>query len=204
MRMIKGSALGHRPNDGYPEAIKKLRADLGLTQQALADKLGVSFATVNRWENGQTRPSQLSWSHLRQLEITAREEVSTESKKGKDPVPATLDFTAPPETVKVLAEGERLSFGHLANPTFATEISRIDPLPHQRIAVYEHMLSQPRLHFLLADDAGAGVHTTIHEQKMGVKLGDTFWGMCTLINPLDWSQNSTAILQAASRADLSN
>ncbi|MGD0624430.1 MAG: hypothetical protein ABSB32_06885 [Thermodesulfobacteriota bacterium] len=48
------------------------------------------------------------------------------------------------------------------------------------------------------------VHTPIHEQKMGVKLGDTFWGMCTLINPLDWSQNSTSILQAASRADFPN
>ena len=41
-------------------------------------------------------------------------------------------------------------------PTFATEISLIDPLPHQRIAVYNHMLPQPRLRFLLADDAGAG------------------------------------------------
>jgi superfamily II DNA or RNA helicase len=29
-------------------------------------------------------------------------------------------------------------------------------LPHQRIAVYERMLRQPRLRFLLADDAGAG------------------------------------------------
>ena len=48
------------------------------------------------------------------------------------------------------------------------------------------------------------VHTTIHETKMGVKLGNTFWGICTLINPLDCSQNSIAILQAASRADLSN
>jgi hypothetical protein len=44
----------------------------------------------------------------------------------------------------------------------------------------------------------------IHESKMGVKLGDTFWGMCTLMNPLDWSQNPTAILQAASRVDFSN
>jgi hypothetical protein len=51
---------------------------------------------------------------------------------------------------------------------------------------------------------GAPVHATIHESKIGVKLGDTFWGMCTLINPLDWSQNSTVILQAASRADLPN
>jgi hypothetical protein len=48
------------------------------------------------------------------------------------------------------------------------------------------------------------VPTTIHETKMEVKLGNTFWGMCTLMNPLDWSQNSTAILQAASRADLPN
>ena len=61
-----------------------------------------------------------------------------------------------PDIVKVLAEGERLSFGHLMNPAFATEISSIDPLPHQRIAVYDHMLKQPRLRFLLADDAGAG------------------------------------------------
>ncbi|MDD4787388.1 MAG: helicase-related protein [Pirellulales bacterium] len=55
-----------------------------------------------------------------------------------------------------LIEGERLSFGHLANPAFATEISNIDPLPHQRIAVYDQMLGQARLRFLLADDAGAG------------------------------------------------
>src|SRR5439155_5123516 len=37
-----------------------------------------------------------------------------------------------------------------------TEISLVDPLPHQRIAIYRHMLGQPRLRFLLADDAGAG------------------------------------------------
>jgi SNF2 family DNA or RNA helicase len=149
-------AISHRPDDDYPGQIKKLRADLGLTQQALAEKLGVSFATVNRWENGQTKPSQLSWTQLRQLEIMMAEEASQESKRSEEPSPTVLDFTAPPDIVKVLAEGERLSFGHLTNPTFATEISRIDPLPHQRIAVYDHMLKQSRLRFLLADDAGAG------------------------------------------------
>ncbi len=65
-----------------------------------------------------------------------------------------LDFTAPPEVVRVLAEGERLSFGHMFNPVFATEISQIDPLPHQRIAVYEHMLRQSPLRFLLAELCG--------------------------------------------------
>jgi superfamily II DNA or RNA helicase len=67
-----------------------------------------------------------------------------------------VDFTADPEVVRVVVEAERLSYGHLFNPAFATEISMIEPLPHQRIAVYDHMLQQPRLRFLLADDAGAG------------------------------------------------
>src|SRR3954454_19560905 len=67
-----------------------------------------------------------------------------------------IDFAADPEVVRVVAEGERLSFGHLVNPAFAVETALIDPLPHQRIAVYQHLLPQARLRFLLADDAGAG------------------------------------------------
>lgn len=148
-------AVSLHPGDDYADQIKRIRANLGLTQQALADKLGVSFATINRWENGKTRPSQLSWNQLRQLEAQLAEE-PLYSKKDEKPLSAILDFTSSPEMVQILTEGERLSFGHLANPAFATEISRIDPLPHQRIAVYEHMLKQHRLRFLLADDAGAG------------------------------------------------
>src|SRR3990167_2037797 len=153
--MAEKYSIGLRPGDDYPERIRRLRAELGLTQQALADRLGVSFATVNRWENRQARPSQLSWNQLRQLEMSVAEEVAPYGQKEEKPL-AILDFTAQPDIVKVLAEGERLSFGHLMNPAFATEISSIDPLPHQRIAVYDHMLKQPRLRFLLADDAGAG------------------------------------------------
>jgi superfamily II DNA or RNA helicase len=69
---------------------------------------------------------------------------------------AAIDFTADPEVVRVVAEGERLAHAHLFNPVFATETSLIDPLPHQRIAVYDHMLPQPRLRFLLADEPGGG------------------------------------------------
>ncbi len=148
-------SIGLRPGDDYPDRIKRMRSGLGLTQQALAERLGVSFATVNRWENGQTKPSQLSWNQLRQLEMSVAEEAAPYGKQEEKP-PAILDFTAQPDIVKVLAEGERLSFGHLMNPTFATEIASIDPLPHQRLAVYGHMLKQSRLRFLLADDAGAG------------------------------------------------
>jgi len=45
---------------------------------------------------------------------------------------------------------------------------RVVPLPHQRVAVYEHMLPQSPLRFLLADDAGAGktVMTGLHIREM--------------------------------------
>ena len=59
-----------------------------------------------------------------------------------------LDFTSDPDVVRLVVEGECLSYGHLFNPAFATEISMIEPLPHQRIAVYDHMMQQPRLRFL--------------------------------------------------------
>ncbi len=141
--------------DDYPERIRNLRARLGLTQIALADRLGVSFPTVNRWENGKARPSQLSWQVL--LDLSKEDENQpAPALELPEAGPPVLDFTAKPEVVRILAEGERLSFGHLANPAFATEISSIDPLPHQRIAVYDRMLQQARLRFLLADDAGAG------------------------------------------------
>src|SRR6266852_587284 len=67
-----------------------------------------------------------------------------------------IDFSADPEIVRTVVEGERLTFGHLYNPAFSAEISLIDPWPHQRLAVYDHLLKQTRLRFLLADDAGAG------------------------------------------------
>ena len=67
-----------------------------------------------------------------------------------------IDFLADPEVVRIVVEGYRLGYGHLANPGFGAEVSLIDPLPHQRLAVYGPMLSERPLRFLLADDAGAG------------------------------------------------
>ncbi len=37
----------------YAETIKKLRKKTLLTQTELAELLGVSFGTVNRWESGR-------------------------------------------------------------------------------------------------------------------------------------------------------
>ncbi len=57
-------SIGQMPGDDCPAQIKRLRARLGLTQAALAERIGVSFPTINRWENGKSRPSQLSWSQI--------------------------------------------------------------------------------------------------------------------------------------------
>ena len=53
-------------------------------------------------------------------------------------------------------EALRLGFAHSYDPYFALSVSRVDPLPHQLEAVYMHMMKQPRIRFLLGDDAGAG------------------------------------------------
>lgn len=41
----------------YPEAIKKLRNKMLLTQTEFACLLGVKFGTVNRWEAGAYEPT---------------------------------------------------------------------------------------------------------------------------------------------------
>ncbi len=40
-----------------------------------------------------------------------------------------LVFSADPNVVSAVAEAHRLAYGHLFNPSFATETSQIDPLP---------------------------------------------------------------------------
>ena len=41
-----------------PSTIRAIRAKLSMTQEQLAERLGVSFATVNRWEGGTTTPQK--------------------------------------------------------------------------------------------------------------------------------------------------
>ena len=45
---------------GFAEKVKFVRTKLNLSQEELAHKLGVSFATINRWENGNYNPSRLA------------------------------------------------------------------------------------------------------------------------------------------------
>lgn len=55
------------PKEGSTKPERDLRQSMNLTQQQFAELLGVSFVTLNRWENGQSKPSAVGLSKLREI-----------------------------------------------------------------------------------------------------------------------------------------
>ena len=140
-----------------PERVRDARSRMRLTQAQFAERMAVTPLTVHRWETGQSRPRALALDRLREVEAAARDAVARVAARSDVSAPSVpLDFAGDPAAVLLVAEAYRLAHGHQFNAAFASETARIDPLPHQRIAVYERMLAQEPLRFLLADDAGAG------------------------------------------------
>lgn len=45
----------------FANQVKNVRIQLEMSQKKLANALGVSFATINRWENSRNEPSQLDF-----------------------------------------------------------------------------------------------------------------------------------------------
>jgi len=60
--------LTHRP--AASELVKELRRRLDLSQEGLAQRMGTSFGTVNRWENGHSNPSPMA---LKLMEYVLKE-----------------------------------------------------------------------------------------------------------------------------------
>jgi len=65
-------------------------------------------------------------------------------------------FSANAAKFRLALEAKRIRMSYEFDPLFAVGVSKIDPLPHQIEAVYDHLLKRPRIRFLLADDPGAG------------------------------------------------
>jgi superfamily II DNA or RNA helicase len=83
----------------------------------------------------------------------------------QDEVAALLDNLPETEIAKISVDGDklrlliesaRIRLAYTHDRQFAVSLSAIRTLPHQIEAVYQKMLPQPRLRFLLADDPGAG------------------------------------------------
>jgi len=56
----------------YVKLIKEYREKYFLTQEEFAAKLGVSFVTLNRWENGKYKPTMKMKKKLHDLFLEAR------------------------------------------------------------------------------------------------------------------------------------
>jgi type I restriction enzyme M protein len=54
-----------------PLLLRSIRAQLGVTQEELAERLGVSFATVNRWEGGANAPQKAARTAIEALALEA-------------------------------------------------------------------------------------------------------------------------------------
>lgn len=72
---------------GHSEAaalVKELRRRLDLTQEQFAQKVGVTYSTVNHWENGKRAPQPFLLRRLREMkdELDARGKKSTKEKSG--------------------------------------------------------------------------------------------------------------------------
>ncbi len=91
-------------SDQVQSQLRAIRATLNLTQEQLAERLGVSFATVNRWEGGATRPQKAALATIAALAEeagvtagnpdttsleTAARITSRRASKGKSAAPST-------------------------------------------------------------------------------------------------------------------
>ena len=144
------------PRD-YSVRVRSVRGCIELTQAALAKRIGVSFATVNRWENGQSRPTRLAWQQILDLEA----EIAT-SEGGVEPAapaeaPSTLDFPAKRSVRVAGTKATRRTGGRDFSPPFAADQSReheaaihvrgfADPIHNYKIVgAYDDLVEQGRV-----------------------------------------------------------
>jgi predicted ATPase/DNA-binding NarL/FixJ family response regulator/DNA-binding XRE family transcriptional regulator len=71
----------------FAERLRLQRARLGLSQEQLARQLSVSFATVNRWEAGRSRPSARAAAALAELEASASRGQQPDQRPGAEQSP---------------------------------------------------------------------------------------------------------------------
>ena len=73
----------------FPAILRATRAALNLTQEQLAERLGVSFATVNRWEGGGTKPQRAAQEAI----LALAREAGVEEAEAPPPAEAAARVT---------------------------------------------------------------------------------------------------------------
>ena len=82
--------------------------------------------------------------------------LTSDDIRGLSVTDSTLSYDGNGRLLRIALQAYSLGIAYEFDPYFGLSISRVDPLPHQLDAVYEHLLKLPSVRFLLADDAGAG------------------------------------------------
>jgi transcriptional regulator with XRE-family HTH domain len=130
LELYRGKALKGELQDNIGERIRRLRGRLGITQEQLAQSLGVTLASIRNWENGRSRPGKdvrglIAAAESRGLEAILNGAAGSNGRNdavwdiADVQAKPLIDFSADPEVVRTEAEGERLAYGYLFNPAFA-------------------------------------------------------------------------------------
>jgi transcriptional regulator with XRE-family HTH domain len=63
--------------------VRRLRRRMGLTQEQFAQEVGVTFSTINQWENGHRCPQPYLQKRLSELEgdVTRRTAAKTKGRR---------------------------------------------------------------------------------------------------------------------------
>ena len=118
-----------------------IRAD-GEVTVIVVERNGQSSATVT-YRDGDGR--------LDERVVTADDASNIEEVSSR-----RWSFDADGAMFRLASEARRMKYAYLADPFAAVDTSNIEPYPHQIDAVYNRLLEQKPLRFLLADDPGAG------------------------------------------------
>ncbi|MFZ5511634.1 MAG: N-6 DNA methylase [Pseudomonadota bacterium] len=73
----------------FPALLRAIRSALNLTQEQLAERLGVSFATVNRWEGGGNKPQRAAQEAI----LALAREAEVEGAESPPPAEAAAQVT---------------------------------------------------------------------------------------------------------------
>jgi len=74
------------PKPDVPVLVKRLRKAMDLTQEQFAQEVGVSFSTVNQWENGHRQPQPFLLKKLEEMEAGIFEMEARSRRSGAENV----------------------------------------------------------------------------------------------------------------------
>jgi SNF2 family DNA or RNA helicase len=122
--------------------VKGVRSD-GLVEVVDAKWFGTNAIELT-YKDSQSKPG---------IELLYRTDEARLEIVAKGPA---WNFDADGHLFRLVSEAYRIKLAYLFDPLLAVHTSRVEPLPHQILAVYGEMLPRQPLRFLLADDPGAG------------------------------------------------